>query len=194
MHQLLPLRMKIWVIVGIAAVVSATTRWLGFHALSLGSIVGIIEFMIIYLLFHSWSWLHHVSWCLPAWMRVDLSGEWSGTIRSQYKERPDELDHPPISVRLHLRQSWQEIVFTLETDKMRSRSFNTMPTFDRQTQDMCFRYFFATEPTAAVSGINPPQILGCAVAHINLKQPNCMKIIYTNERGRGGDIALVRNQ
>lgn len=193
MHQLLSLKTKIWVVVGLAALVSAAARWFGLGTLSLGAVVGVVELMIVQLLLHSWRWLHRATILpLPAWMRMDLSGEWRGSIQSQWKEHPDDAAMAPIEATLHLRQSWQEIVFILETANMRSRSLGAVPAFDRLTGEIRFRYFYETEPSAAASAANPPQRMGSAVARISLEQPDRLTISYANERGARGDIVMER--
>jgi hypothetical protein len=78
MHQLLPLKVKIWIIVGLAAIVSGLTSWLGLHPLAIGTIVGVVEFVLLFLLSHSWGWIALIPRLpCPAWMAVDLTGKWS---------------------------------------------------------------------------------------------------------------------
>ena len=97
MHQLLSLKMKIWIIVGLAALVSAGAQVAGFTTLSLGAVVGIIELILIQLLMRSWRAVTWAKWLpRPAWARVDLSGEWHGTIQSQWKKNPLDALLAPI--------------------------------------------------------------------------------------------------
>jgi hypothetical protein len=193
MHSLLTLRLKIWVIVGLAALVAAIARWIGLGVLSVGVVVGIVEFVLIHLLMRSWGALQSLAWLpLPGWARVDLSGEWRGTIQSQWKGETGEQLDSGIPVTLDLRQGWQEVVFRLQTESMHSRSSPALPIFDTTTNELEFRYFFETSPTAASSAGNPPQKMGSAVARVDLHEPDHMRIIYTNERGRGGDIVFKR--
>jgi hypothetical protein len=187
MHQLLPLKIKIWIIVGLAAILSGVTSWLGLHPFAIGTIVGIVEFVLLLLLSHSWKWISLMRRG-PAWMSIDLTDKWIGEIRSQRENSSNEN----ISATVNVRQSWQEVVFEVETERMRSRSFGAVPTYDSATRSLQFRYFFETTPSAASAIENPPQQLGCALAHVKLDEPNRMTIRYTNERGLGGDIALAR--
>ena len=123
MHQLLSLKTKLWIVVGLAALVSAAARWLELDTMKLGAVVGVVELLIIQLMLRSWRVLHWISWIpRPAWARADLSGEWHGSILSQWKESPTDPALPPIEATLSLRQNWQEVVFSLKTEKIRSRS------------------------------------------------------------------------
>lgn len=193
MHQLLSLKVKIWTIVGLAALISAFASLADLGPLSLGVVVAIVEFVFLYVLAHSWPLIQALPRFLrPGWAKVNLSGEWRVTINSQWRASPDDPLLPPIPATLALRQGWPEVVFSLETDKMRSRSSAAMPAYDPTTHELHFRYFFETSPTAESSASNPPQKLGSAIARISLDQPDRMKITYTNERGVGGDIVLER--
>jgi SMODS-associating 2TM, beta-strand rich effector domain len=195
MHQLLSLKVKIWIVVGLAAMLASVTSWLGLHPLAIGTLVGILETVILLLLFHSWESIARVSYVpRPAWMSVDLTGKWTGEIRSQWEDEKGASPAKPIPVVVDVRQTWQEVVFSMETDRMRSRSIGTIPTFDAVARTLNFRYFFETEPTALSTATNPPQRLGAAVARFRLGEPNHLSIIYTNERGPGGDISLTRNR
>lgn len=194
MHQLLSLRMKIWIVVGIAALAASLARIAGLDPLSMGVVVGLVEFTILHVLMRSWGNIPRRSLLpIPAWARFDLTGQWTGTIQSQWKKQPDDAALPPIPATLDLRQGWQEVVFGLQTEKMRSRSSAAYPTFDPTMNAIQFRYFYETAPTAGSSDGNPPQRLGSALARVALDQPNKMTIIYTNERGPGGDITLERH-
>jgi hypothetical protein len=193
MHSLLPLKLKIWLIVGLAALVAAIGRWIGLDVLSLGVVVGTVEFMLIHLLMRSWGVLRSLAWLpLPAWACVDLSGEWRGTIQSQWKGETGEQPASAIAATLDLRQGWREVVFRLRTGSMHSRSSAALPIFDAATNELQFRYFFETVPMAASSADNPPQKIGSAIARVDLDEPDHMSITYSNERGRGGDIVLKR--
>jgi hypothetical protein len=189
MHHLLPLKIKVWIIVGLAALVSGVTSWLGLHPVAIGTIVGIVEFVLLFLLSHSWRWVARIPYLpRPAWMSVDLTGKWTGAIRSQWGNGANE----DIPATVNVQQRWQDVVFNVETERMRSRSFGAIPTYDPAGRTLQFRYFFETVPMAASVAANPPQQLGCALAYISLEDPNRMTIRYTNERGLGGDILLSR--
>jgi hypothetical protein len=193
MHQLLSLKVKIWIIVGLAALVSAFARVADLGPLSMGIVVGTVEFVVIYLLAQSWPLVHMLPRLFrPGWAMIDLSGEWRGIIHSQWRAGPNDPLLDPIPATLDLRQGWNEVVFSLRTDKMRSRSSAATPSYDPTTHELQFRYFFETSPTAESSATNPPQKLGTAMARISLNQPDNLSIIYTNERGAGGDIILKR--
>jgi SMODS-associating 2TM, beta-strand rich effector domain len=195
MHQLLSLKIKIWVIVGLAAIVSALTSWLGLHPLAIGTIVGVIEFVLLVLLSHSWGWVARTSRLpRPAWISVDLTGRWTGEIRSQWENENGAQLRSPIPVTVDVQQTWQEVVFNMETDQMRSRSIGTISSFDPLSKVLRFRYFFETEPIAAAAATNPPQRFGSAIARFRLDDPHNLSITYTNERGRGGDISLTRSR
>jgi hypothetical protein len=193
MHQLLPLKVKIWIIVGLAALTAAIASLADVGPLSLGAVVGGVEFAIVYLLARSWPVIRLFSWLpCPGWAKANLSGKWHGTIQSQWRANPGDSPLSPIPIMLDLRQGWNEVVFSFETDKMRSRSSAAMPFYDQTTHELEFRYFFETSPTVGSSPTNPPQKLGCAIARFSPDRPHRMTIIYTNERGGGGDIVLER--
>jgi hypothetical protein len=195
MHHLLPLKVKIWVIVVLAALIAGAANWFGFDRLGLSAVVGMVECLVIYVLFRSWTFLTRVSMIpRPAWMRTDLSGEWIGEIQSQWKTVPDAATSDPIPTSLDLRQEWGEVVFSFKTDKMRARSTGAVPSYDPVTRELRFRYFYETEPTAASNDANPPQQLGSALACVQLDKPDRMRIRYTNERSPGGDIELRRRR
>ena len=193
MHQLLPLKVKIWIVVGLAGLISAIAARLQLHFVLIGTIVAATEFIVLQLLFHSWSLITHIPFVpRPKWMAMDLSGKWSGEIRSQWGDGKHELE--PICVTLDLNQTWKETAFRMNTEQMHSRSNNAIPNFDPITRELQFRYFFETHPNAASTETNPPQRLGSAIARVKLDDPNRMEITYTNERGSGGDISLRRSR
>ena len=41
MHQVLSLKTKIWIVVGLAALIAGVTSWLGLHPLAIGTLVGV---------------------------------------------------------------------------------------------------------------------------------------------------------
>jgi hypothetical protein len=193
MHQLVPLKLKIWIIVAISAFVAGFARLADLGPVSMSAVVGIVEFVFVYLLARSWPLVRVLPWLpRPGWAKANLSGEWRGTIQSQWRANSGDPVLAPILVVLDLRQGWSEIVFSLQTDEMRSRGSAATPTYDAATHEIQFRYFFETSPTAASTATNPPQKLGSAIARVSLDRPNRMSITYANERGRGGDIVLER--
>jgi hypothetical protein len=195
MHHLLSLKAKIWIIFGLASVVAAISSKLFPNALLLGAVVGAVEIFVIVLLLHSWRWTTKARFIpRPRWMSVDLTGRWNGKIYSQWQNDKNIDAVEPIATTLDVKQTWREVVFSLHTDQMRPRSSHAMPNFDPITNELQFRYFFETLPNAASSIANPPQRLGSAIAIVNLDSPNKMEIIYTNERGIGGNIALRRSR
>ena len=191
MHQLLPLKWKLWLVIGLAAVISSTASMIGFHPLALGAVVGAVEYVLLWLTSRSWSYLRRIPF-LPLWMRVDLSGEWEGVIHSQWLKSAEARRIKPIPCKLNLTQRWDEIVFRLFTDKMNSRSSGALPHFDPLTNELRIQYFFETTPCAACANASPPQKFGSAEACIDLKNPSKITIRYTNERGAGGEITLTR--
>jgi hypothetical protein len=193
MHQLVPLKTKVGIVVALAAVLSGLSGALGLHFLSMSFLVAFIYWVVLYLLLHSWNWVALLPAVLrPAWSKVILNGTWSGKITSEYRGSGG-ASAPPISARLTIRQTWQEVVFSLETAEMRSRSSGAVPFYDAVTNELQFRYFFETEPRPAASAHNPPQRLGTAVARIKFDAPDCLTITYSNERGPGGEISLRRD-
>jgi hypothetical protein len=195
MHHLLPLKFKIGVIVVLAALTAGLASWLGSERLALSVTVGVVELIVIQILLRSWSLLARLPLVpRPAWMKTDLSGKWTGEIRSQWRAAPDAPELAPIPTILDLRQTWSEVVFSMSTEKMRSRSTGAVPSYDPITRELRFRYFYETEPTAAANDTNPPQRLGSGLACVKLDMPDRMTIRYTNERSPGGDIELRRRR
>jgi len=76
MHHLLPLKVKIWIIVILAAVIAGAGNWLGLGPIGLSVIVGVVEFLVLYVLLRSWGFLTGVP-LIPraAWIRTNLTGE-----------------------------------------------------------------------------------------------------------------------
>jgi hypothetical protein len=191
MHQLLPLKWKLSLIIGLAAAIGFVAQALNLPHLAIGAVIGIVEIVVIFLASKTWRYTALIPF-LPLWTRVDLSGEWEGVIESQWQGRQKAPTLDPIPCLLTIHQNWDDIVFCLKTDKMTSRSSGVLPKYDRSTKQMRFQYFFQTEPFAKSAAHNPPQLLGCAAARVNLANPAEILVRYTNERGNGGDITLSR--
>ena len=196
MHQLVPLKIKIGLIVVCAAVITGLASWAGLQPLSLAIVVGIIEAAAAWALINSWDWMARVPFVpRPHWMRVDLNGKWTGTVYSQFRAAEDSAAKPvEVPATLTIRQTWQEVVFGLETAQVRSRSSGCIPSYDPITRELHFRYLFETEPFASATERNPPQRFGRAEARISLSEADKLSITYTNERGPGGDITLRRQK
>jgi SMODS-associating 2TM, beta-strand rich effector domain len=196
MHQLVPLKIKIGLIIVCAGVISGITSWAGFQPLSLSIVVGVIEAAAAWALINSWDWMAAVPLVpRPRWVQVDLNGKWTGTVSSQFRAGENGaakiVDFP---ATLTIRQTWQEVVFSLETTQMRSRSSGCIPSYDPITRVLQFRYLFETEPLISATTINPPQRFGRADARISLSEPDKLTIAYTNERGPGGDMTMRREK
>jgi hypothetical protein len=191
MHQLLSLKIKIGIVVVLAFAISWSATALGLNPPTVGLVVGLTEWVIIFLLFKSWDSLHALPVPLPGWAAVDLNGIWEGEIKSQYEEGGNPVS-ASIPAFLEVRQSWQAIILSLETASMTGESQCACPSFNPLTRKMTIRYFYETKTTVAEAQKNPPQRNGSAIAEINFNEPDKMTISYTNERGRGGDIVLSR--
>ena len=194
MHQLLPLKVKIGVVVFLAFAISWIATAAHLNPPTTGAIVGVVEWLVIFLMLRSWAWLHKLPVPLPKWAAVDLTGVWEGIIQSQYQTPSQTASPSSIQALMEIRQSWQDIILTLETSSMAGESYYACPSFDRMTNKMTIHYFFETMPTVAATRNNPPQRLGSAIAEIQFEDPDNMLITYTNERGRGGDIVLRRQK
>jgi hypothetical protein len=196
MHQLVPLKVKIGLIVVCAAVISGLTSWAGFQPLSLSILVGVIEAAAAWALVNSWDRMAAIPLVpRPRWMQVDLNGKRTGTVFSQFRAAEDRAAKPvEVPATLTIRQTWQEVVFSLETAQIRSRSSGCIPSYDPITRALHFRYLFETEPFAASTAGNPPQRFGRAEARISLADPDKLSITYANERGPGGDITMRREK
>jgi hypothetical protein len=193
MHQLLPLKWKISLVIGLATVIGLIAPPLGLPTLAIGAVIGTVELIVIFLAAKSWKYLSRIPF-LPLWMRVDLSGEWDGVIQSRWRSAGEPELLVPIDCQITVHQRWDDVVMIMQTDKMVSRTSGLFPSYDPITKELCFQYFFRTEPFANSLEKNPPQTLGCARAWINLDNPSKITIQYTNERGAGGDISLTRKK
>lgn len=192
MHQLLPLKIKLASVIGLAFLVSYGAAATFGEPVKIATIVGLVEAIIIYGFAYSWPLTTKLPWPFPAWMRTDISGTWEGTIRTRW-QGPKHQQIEPIPVSFDIRQSWLKTTFLATTSKMvTSDVMNAVPTFDAHTGVLEFRYFYRTRPEVAVAEENPAQSLGAALAVIDTSNPDRMKIMYTNERGLGGDIKLDR--
>lgn len=192
MHHLVPLKIKIAIVVGLAAVLSGIGSALGAGPLSITAVVGVIELAVALLLLRSWPLFIRLPDALkPAWMKYDLGGIWSGVIKSQWTPPSgDALAEIPVTVTI--TQTWQELVIEAQTEKMTSRSQCAVPSFDPVTRELSVRYFFTTDPLAAHRTDNPPQQLGAALLKVRRDAPDKIVISYTNERSPGGDITIER--
>ena len=99
MHQLLSLKVKVWTVVGLAALISAFSSLAGLGPLSLGVVVAIVELLVLYLLAHSWPLVQTLPRSLrPGWAKANLSGEWCGVIQSLWRASPGDPPLAPIPV------------------------------------------------------------------------------------------------
>ncbi len=202
MHKLISPKVKVGLIAGLTILVAAIADLVPLDLITTGILITVINLIVGWMLLNSWSFLHeHILPILRrrginkfpyAWANTDLSGSWNGVIKSKWKAKPTDPALPDIPVTVKIYQTWREVVFTMRTEKMKSRSSNVLPMFDPVTNELRFRYQFETEPTAQANDDNPPQRNGSACAVINLNSPDVMEINYTNERSPGGDIRLQK--
>lgn len=194
MHQLLPLKVKIILVLAVAVLVAWAAHRLGMPPLPTGAFIGVVEILLLILLTHSWSLAVTLPLPKPGWINTDLTGAWSGTITSQWQG--DAANPQPVTIpaQMKIRQGWHDMAMVLHTDKMYGPSTGAIPRYNALTRELEIKYFYETFPTAAHSANNPPQQHGCATARINMASPDTMTIRYTNERGQGGDITLSRSK
>ena len=191
MHQLIPLKLKLYFVIGLAAIIGHVATAFGFGQLTIGMVISVVEIIVIFLATKTWGW---ISWVpgLPPWTKVNLNGAWEGAIESEWRLPATDKPIQPLPVTAQVHQNWQHVLINLQTDGMQSDSQPAVPSFDPITKRLVLRYFFKTEPRAKVLVRNPPQRLGCACAIVESEMPDKMTIAYTNERGPGGDITLYR--
>lgn len=134
---------------------------------------------------HAWRW--RVLRALHIIEVPDLSGTWTGTVRSSYDGGSDTpLEH---DVQVTIRQSWLRMVITLRTSSSRSRSYMAALLPDDATAAE-LTYTYLNEPDS-----NTPMEIethkGTAELHLSDGQ---LRGRYFTGRGRRqiGDIDLTR--
>lgn len=193
MHQLVPLKFKISIVVVLAMIASYAASRVTHHPLSISASIGVVEAIVVWGLLKSWRLFSYLpKWAKLGWMRVDLNGQWQGKIHSQYKVNPNDALQPPIDVTLEIKQGWRDVVLVMETAQMDSRTNTVNVFYDEPLEELQLVYTYKTTPKASAPLSNPAQVRGMGVARIKLSQPDVIKITYTNERGRGGEIEFKR--
>ncbi len=200
MHKLLSLKFKIFLIALLTIGINYAANSVVQESVTIRTVLIIVELVILYVLCSSWNWIvslleiTKINRCFPFWVRNNLNGEWEGEILSQWKKSEQDSLPPPIPVSLTIYQGWQDIRFNMSTAKMTSKAYGAYPVYDSLNQELQIYYFYKTNPTIESSRENPPQNMGSAIATIKSSEPDSIKIQYTNERGRGGDIILTRKK
>ena len=190
MHQLLSRKFKVALVALPVLALALVPGWVGGEwVIPLGVLIAIVDVLAGIVAVHSWSLLSKVP-IKPQWM-TDLSGEWAGEIHSQWRAHSDDPQLPPIPCSVTISQKWSGISFTLKTDEIVSRSSGSIPMFDADRNCLTIKYFYETDPKAAFRQENPPQS-GCAYVTVDFSKSDTMHIRYTNDRGLGGDINLIR--
>lgn len=149
MNQLLSLKAKLWVVIGLSTAISAVVITFLSHPLAIGALVGATELIIIIALSYSWPLVTALRLPVPGWLKVNLSGRWKGVINSAW---PDAAGDPPepIPVTFDINQSWLDTTFIATTNNMRTEArFGTSHAYDAHTRVLEIRYFFRTSPKIA---------------------------------------------
>lgn len=186
MHKLIPLKTRIGLIVLLVLCIGSIPYM---PSLSIGTLVSFVYLAVIALAVCSWRPLaKHCPW--PPWL-VDLNGEWTGQLISQWKAKHDDPPLPPIPATLRIRQNWFTISVMLTTDKITSRSRGPAASYNKETGELTLEYFYSTDPKAQFSQENPPQS-GCSRLTLDTTRPNDLVMHYSNDRGSRGDGTFER--
>ena len=186
MHKLLPLKTRIALIVLLVLGIISIPYM---PSLSIGVLVLVVYMAVIALAMFTWRPMaKHCRW--PPWL-VDLNGEWTGQLVSQWKAKRDDPPMPPIRAKLRIRQNWFIISVVLTTDKITSRSRGPAASYNNETGELTIEYFYSTDPKAEFSQENPPQS-GCSRLVLDTTKPNELAMHYSNDRGSRGDGTFER--
>ena len=66
----------------------------------------------------------------------------------------------------------------MQTAKMNSQTDPASISFDREFDELKFRYSYSTRPTAESSAYNPPQILGTGEARVDMRKPGAGRPVW----------------
>ena len=105
--------------------------------------------IIIWLLFikFGWKWKIFYPWLVPF---PNLSGEWSGRIKSNWKEKEKELELEPIPTEVSITQSFFNIQVRIKTGESRSYSIGASFDIDKERGFQQLFYSYLNTPKAGV--------------------------------------------
>ena len=142
--------------------------------------------IIIWLLFIKWGWKLKIfySWLVPF---PDLSGDWSGTIKSNWKEK--ELE--PISTEVSITQTFFNIQIRIKTGE--SRSYSIGASFDID-KDRGFQQLFYSYFNTPKIGVRKRSEIHYGSTLLNFEGYNVTKMEgeYWTSRETTGEIELIK--
>jgi hypothetical protein len=142
--------------------------------------------IIIWLLFIKWGWKLKIfySWLVPF---PDLSGDWSGTIKSNWKEK--ELE--PISTEVSITQTFFNIQIRIKTGE--SRSYSIGASFDID-KDRGFQQLFYSYFNTPKIGVRKRSEIHYGSTLLNFEGYNVTKMEgeYWTSRETTGEIELTK--
>lgn len=142
--------------------------------------------IVIWLLFIKWGWKWKVfyPWLVPF---PDLSGDWSGTIKSNWKEK--ELE--PIPIEVSITQTFFNIQVRIKTGESRSYSIGASFDIDKERgfQQLFYSYLNTPKP-----GVRERSEIHYGSTLLNFEGFNVTKMDgeYWTSRETTGEIELTK--
>jgi hypothetical protein len=144
--------------------------------------------IVIWMIFIAWMWKWKIfyPWLVPF---PNLSGEWTGTIKSNWKEKT--LD--PIPIRLTIRQTFFNIQVKIKTAE--SRSYSVSSSFDIDF-DRGFQQLFYSYLNTPKSGVRERSEIHYGSTVLNFEGFTVRKMEgeYWTDRETTGEIEVIKKQ
>lgn len=144
--------------------------------------------IIIWMIFIAWAWKWKIfyPWLVPF---PNLSGNWEGTIKSNWKEK--ELD--PIPIEVSITQNFFNIQVRIKTNE--SRSYSIGASFDIDNE-RGFQQLFYTYLNTPKAGVRERSEIHYGSTILNFDGFNVTKMDgeYWTDRETTGDIILTKKK
>jgi hypothetical protein len=137
-----------------------------------------------------WKWRLLHPWLVPF---PDLSGAWTGEIRSSYNDTTSTETPAPIPATLCVRQTFVQISCVMETAEMRSASALCTFDLDPDRQQRQLGYIYCSRPKLGLAEKSAMHD-GAAIFDILDEPATKLSGQYWTTRGTRGDIELRRNR
>ena len=142
--------------------------------------------IIIWMIFIGWAWRLKIfyPWLVPF---PNLSGEWVGTIKSNWKEK--ELD--PIPIEVSIKQNFFNVQVRIKTKE--SRSYSIGASFDIDNE-RGFQQLFYTYLNTPKAGVREESVIhyGSTILNFDGFKVTKMEGEYWTDRETTGEITLTK--
>lgn len=154
---------------------------------TLSGVVGIL--MLVLIAFDLWLW--RIPFLYP-WLvaRPDIGGEWSGELRSLWKNPATGEGVPPISVAMSIHQTYSDVEVALSTSESRSELLGAK-----------VNYTPSGAHSVVAVYLNVPRLevrdrsaihYGAVVLNVDGRRPDELKASYWTDRDSKGEISFRR--